>query len=98
MANRQVKPRRDDTSLLAGWESVKERAPSEMRADQPQVARYFAFVGLLFVAVGGSAIVCSWTGWRYLVSPGWGAFFLAVGVGGLLFHAFNEKDMQYRRL
>jgi ABC-type transport system involved in multi-copper enzyme maturation permease subunit len=98
MATRQLKPRRDDTSLLAGWESVKERAPSEIRADQPQIARSVAFVGLLFVAVGASAIVFSWIERPYLVSPGWGSFLLAVGVGGLLFHAFNEKDMQYRRL
>src|SRR5205823_4789071 len=78
--------------------SVKETAPSLIRADQPMVARYVAVVGLLFTTVGASALIASWWNRPYLVSPGWGFFLLAVGVAGLLFHAFNERDLQYRRL
>jgi ABC-type transport system involved in multi-copper enzyme maturation permease subunit len=98
MSTKAIKPKRDDNSLLTGWESVKERAPSVMRADQPTVARYVAVVGLLFATVGASALIAAWWGRPYLVSAGWGFFLLAVGLGGLLFHAFNEKDLQYRRL
>jgi ABC-type transport system involved in multi-copper enzyme maturation permease subunit len=98
MATRAVKPKRDDNSLLAGWESVREQAPSVMRADQPTVSRYIAVVGLMLATVGASALIASWLKRPYLVGPEMGFLSLAVGVCGLLFHAFNEKDFQYRRL
>jgi ABC-2 type transport system permease protein len=98
MATKAVKPKREESSLLTDWESVKERAPSVMRSDQPTVARWVAVLGLMLTTVGASALIASWLGRPYLVGPGWGFFLLAVGLAGLLFHAFNEKDVQYRRL
>jgi len=98
MSTKAIKPKRDESSALSGWESVKEQAPSVVRADQPIVTRWIAVVGLMLATVGASALIASWWGRPYLVGPGLGFFFLALGVAGLLLHAFNEKDHQYRRL
>jgi len=98
MATKSIKPKREESSVQTGWQSIQEQAPSVMRADQPMVARVLAFFGLMFATVGASALLASWWNWRYVVGPGLGCFFLGVGVCGLLLHAFNEKDLQYRRL
>src|SRR5438132_14261102 len=98
MSTKAIKPKRDETSMLAGWQPMTERAPSVVRADQPIVARYAAMIGLMCATVGASALIAAWWGRPYVVGPGLGFFLLALGLGGLLFHAFGEKDLQYRRL
>ena len=98
MSTKAIKPKRDDSPLQSGWEPAVERAPSVVRADQPLVARYIGAVGLMLTVVGGSALVASSLQRGYLIGPGLGFFSLALGLGGLLLHAFNEKDLNYRRM
>jgi ABC-type transport system involved in multi-copper enzyme maturation permease subunit len=83
--------------MLSDWESVQERAPSVMRADRPLAARVIAMVGLMLTTVGAFALIFWAIGRPYLVGPTLAFFFLALGVGGLLFHAFSEKELNYRR-
>ena len=97
MATRAIKPKREDT-LLTGWQSMPETAPSVMRADQPTVARILAMGGVLLTAVGILAVLAPVLEWRYLVSPGWGAFFLSIGLVAILYHAFADNDRQFRRM
>jgi ABC-type transport system involved in multi-copper enzyme maturation permease subunit len=98
MSTKAIKPRRDDGPLQSGWDPVAERAPSVVRPDQPLLARYIAVIGLMLAVVGASALAAAWWGRPYLVGPGLGFFCAALGVGGLLLHAFNEKDENYRRM
>ncbi len=97
MATRAIKPRRDDSSLRH-WPSLPERAPSILRQDQPTPGRVIALVSFLLVAMGGLGMLAPGLGLRYIVGVGWGQFWFVIGVGGLLFHAFNEHDVQFRRL
>ncbi len=95
--SRAIKPKRDDT-LLSNWESQPERAPSVERADRPLVARILAMIGLFALVLGGLAMVAPT--WRLGVSlgPAWGFFFASIGAFLILFHAFAEHDLQFRRL
>jgi len=97
MATRSIKPKRDD-SLLAGWETVPERAPSETVAEQPTMARIIGFFALLLATIGSMALLAPVINWRYLINPSWGVFFLSLGTAGLLYHAFRDADEQFRRL
>jgi ABC-type transport system involved in multi-copper enzyme maturation permease subunit len=99
MATRAIKPRRDDDPLAAAaWKDIAERAPSVVRPDQPGVSRYIALAGLMLATMGGAALFFAGIGRAYLISPGWGGFLLALGSCGLLFHAFTDTDLQYRRM
>lgn len=95
MATRAIKPKREDT-LLSGWESMPESAPSVMRSQTSTLARTMAMVGMLFIAIGVLAIVAPALGWNYIVSPGWGGFFLSIGLGLVILHALAETDAQFR--
>ena len=93
MATRAIKPKRDQT-MLDGWESMPEKPPSVMREDQPTVARILAMVGVMLLASGLLAQFAA----NYIVGPGWGAFFLTIGLVLILYHAFVDKDLQFRRV
>jgi ABC-2 type transport system permease protein len=96
MATRAIKPKRDNT-ILSGWQSMPEQAPSVLRADQPTVARVLAMVGVMLTAVGFLALIAPNMGWSYVVGPGWGAFLLSIGLVLIIYHAFVDKDLQFRR-
>ena len=97
MATRAIKPKRENT-ILTGWQSMPEQAPSVMRADQPTAARVLAMLGVMLIAVWTLAMLAPARGWNYDVGPGWGAFFLSIGLVLILYHAFVDKDVQFRRV
>ena len=92
-----IKTKRDDT-LLSNWESMPERAPSLERADRPLVARFMAMIGLFLFVLGGLALIAPTWSRTTAIGPGWGFFFGSIGLCLLLFHAFSEHDLQFRRL
>lgn len=98
MPSRAIKPRRDDDHLSGGWQGMRERAPSLVRPEQPAAGRVIALIALFPLTLGAASLLFSAIGRGYLISPSWGVLLLALGVAGLLYHAFNEKDLQYRRL
>ena len=98
MPTRAIKPRREDDHLSGGWQGLHERAPSLVRAEQPTAARVIALLALFPLTLGIAALFFAAIGKGYLISPSWGVLLLVLGVAGLLYHAFNEKDLQYRRL
>jgi ABC-type transport system involved in multi-copper enzyme maturation permease subunit len=75
----------------------RERAPSLLREDEPTVARIVGTVGLAMALFGIMAIAVTAAGRQGPFGIGWGSFFLAWGLGGLLFHAAADKDLQIRR-
>src|SRR5436305_1000744 len=98
MSTKFKRARRPDVLRPAPLDALPERAPSVMRADEPLVARYLAMLGLILVAVGCSSLLAGRMNWPYLV-PSWvGAILLVPGIGLLLYHAANERDLQYRRV
>lgn len=75
----------------------QETAPSELRRDEPTVARFFGMAGLMLVFGAASIIMLNtWMGPRWLTPP-WGYTFLIFGLAALLFHAARETETQLRR-
>src|SRR5262249_26472313 len=93
-----------DTDRLAGDWHVTEMAPSEVRADEPSLARVVGACAL-FLLVLGSAMILAYTFGRStifdLVFGFMGRFIASIciilGAGGLLFHAARDGDFQVRR-
>jgi ABC-type transport system involved in multi-copper enzyme maturation permease subunit len=98
MPSRAIKPRREDDQLSGGWKGLHERAPSLVRPDQGTAARVIALIALFPLTLGAASLFFALIGRGYLISPSWGVVLLVLGVAGVLYHAFGEKDLQYRRL
>jgi ABC-2 type transport system permease protein len=80
----------------------QELAPSALRADEPGASRLIGLVGLFAVIVGVAVVVMNWYAAKSqmaprLISTPWGYVFAILGVGGLLFHAARDRDVQIRR-
>jgi ABC-type transport system involved in multi-copper enzyme maturation permease subunit len=80
------------------WQTPRETAPSLVREDEPRVARMVGLVGLSALVLGTVAVLFYATGRVSRIGPGLGSLFAVVGLGGLLFHAARDKDLQVRRL
>lgn len=98
MSSRAIKPKREPAAKGAGWTSIEERAPSVMREEGPQFPRYVAIISLMLVTLGGAAILFGALKKAYLIAPGFGFVLFSIGVAGLLYHAFYERDFQFRRI
>src|SRR6516225_8426746 len=77
----------------------QELAPSALREDEPSVARVVGMVALCAAVVGIAVIAMNW--WAASQSkaprliPEWVGWMAAIiGVGGLLFHAARDADVQ----
>lgn len=97
MATRAIKPKRDEGPGRR-FPTLPERAPSIIKADVPATGRIIAVVSVLFVAMGALGMLAPQWGLRYILGPTAGLIAFALGVAGVLFHAFNEREQQFRRL
>ncbi len=92
--------------LLTTWQIAPELAPSVMRADEAWLPRLIGTIGLTLVLVGGFFLIMNLrlSGGKELrlgtwaIGYGWSIFLLAAGMGGLLFHATSDGDLQVRRM
>lgn len=80
----------------------QELAPSDLRADEPKVARFIGMAGLCATVVGSAVILMNlWAQTKNapprLISTPWGYVFSIFGVAGLLYHAARDNDLQIRR-
>ena len=90
----------------AGWQVAPEVAPSTMRADEAWLPRLVGMIGFTLVLVGGFFLIMNLRlagGKELRLGPmtigfGWSIFFLVVGMGGLLYHAASDGDLQVRRM
>jgi ABC-2 type transport system permease protein len=97
MPSRAIKPERDDT-MLSGFESRPEEAPSIVKEGEASIARVLALVGLVLFAVGLFAVLAPAFGKAYIIGPGTGVFALSLGLFLLIYHAVTDQDVQYRLL
>ncbi|HXG10438.1 MAG TPA: ABC transporter permease [Gemmataceae bacterium] len=79
------------------WQS-HETAPSLVRVDEPTLGRFVGFVGLMCLALGGTALGLTAAGWTRGIGPTWGSIFSIAGLACLLFHALCDSDVQVRRV
>jgi ABC-2 type transport system permease protein len=96
-SSRAIKPRRSDT-VLTGWESVPEHAPSIVREEQPTLARFFALAGLGLILLGIVPVVGPLMGIANpLLTAGPGFMCVTLGLCLVLFHAFVDRERVFRR-
>jgi hypothetical protein len=80
----------------------EETAPSVVREDEPTLARTVGGLGAFLIVVGAVSLVralaAGATGRPPLLGVGWAVLFLVTGLGGLLFHAAFDRDVQFRRV
>ena len=76
---------------------LRERAPSLLRDDEPKFPRIIGTIGLMVALFGIMAICVTQSGRKGPFGLGWGSFFLAWGLGGILYHAAADKEQQIRR-
>jgi ABC-type transport system involved in multi-copper enzyme maturation permease subunit len=95
--SKAITERRDDSPQVR-WQTPVEVAPSALEDTAPVVARYVGAFGLALVVLGGVSLATYLTGRPSFITPGWGTFLLSLGIGGLLFHAANEPELQIRRV
>ncbi len=81
----------------------QELAPSAVREDEPSTARIVGMVGACALLFGVAVIIMNrWATSQgeapRLISSPWGYVFSIFGIGGLLFHAARDADMQLRRI
>ncbi len=81
-----------------GRPPFQESAPSLLREDQPGLPRLLGVLGGAIVIFFGMAFLFHLAGRGTWVPQNLAKFFLALGVGGLLFHAAFDRDVQYRRM
>lgn len=104
MAIRSIRPKEE--TMLSDWESMPERAPSDIRAGTPTFARTFALIGFFLLAVGAIAVLVPIFNegrdpdrrWSYIIGPTWGLVFATTGLAFILAHAFADFEVQFRRL
>jgi hypothetical protein len=82
--------------LPPGW--GPEETPSVLREDEPALARTLGMFGAALVIFGGMALAFNLSGRLVRVGSGWAILALFLGLGGLLFHAAFDRDIQFRRV
>lgn len=73
-----------------------ETAPSEVRADEPTLARLLGAIGLGVTLLGVVGIIGNQYSPR-IISPGWSYFAAAIGLALMLYHAIRDGDIEFRR-
>src|SRR5581483_6230233 len=80
------------------WQPLRETAPSLTRVDEPAIGRVVGFIGLMFLALGGTALLLHWASVSRGIGPVWGAVAVIAGMACLLFHAACDGEIQVRRI
>lgn len=99
MSSKAITEKQREERTPGDWQPLRETAPSMMRDDEPQVARFIGMAGLFLVVLAVAVFVISWA-WPNrpsLIPVGLARFLLVVGIGSLLFHAASDRELQIRR-
>lgn len=81
----------------AAWHAPRESLPSQVRADEPTLARWLGFAGLWLLTLGIVLRVFEAKGRSTgLTEFAWPLLSIA-GLGGILYHALRDGDLQVRR-
>lgn len=97
-SSRAIKKLKREDTPLANYEPMVERAPSLERVEPPTIARILAMVGLFLTVLGILAMLAPRWGRTAAINPDWGYRIGTLGFCLLLYHAFVERDLQFRRL
>ncbi len=76
----------------------RETAPSQMRQDEPRVARILGTVGLFLVVLVSAVMLVPTSGFASVIGPFWRTLLLSAGISCMLYHAVRDSDVQVRRM
>lgn len=79
------------------YETALNAAPSDLRTEEPTFARILGLGGLGLAVLGTAAIIANQYGPRFVGTSG-GIVCAFVGLLALLYHAFRDGDVEFRRL
>lgn len=78
-------------------EAALNAAPSELRVEEPTLARVLGLGGLALFVLGTVAVIANQYEARIVGTTG-GIFATAIGIILLLYHAFRDGDIEFRRI
>lgn len=84
--------------MPSSWQKQLDTGPSQMRRDDPKIARGVGVAAAAAIVLGGMALALHSAGRATPLGAGWAIFFLTIGIAGLLFHAAFDSDVQFRRV
>jgi len=95
--SKAITEKRDDSPHALRWQTPTELAPSSVQDNAPLVSRWIGAFGLAMFVLGGVSLLVHASGRSNVIGPVLGGFFAFLGLGGLLFHAANDAELQIRR-
>jgi ABC-2 type transport system permease protein len=95
--SKAITEKRDDSPPGLRWEATAELAPSTILDTAPVLSRWIGALGLALLVLGGVSLLVHLSGRSTIIDPTWGSLLAFVGLGGLLFHAANDAELQIRR-
>src|ERR1051326_8497897 len=100
MHEEAIKERTDSGAASTAWSPRREIAPSTIVAVQPTGPRIVGAIGLVFLVLGGFTLglYTLKPGSQWLVPYGLAWILAVLGIGGGLYHALTDGDIQVRRL
>lgn len=82
---------------MSPWQAPRESLPSQVRADEPTLARWIGFAGLWLLTLGIVLQILAAKGRSTGLTEFLWPFLLIIGLGGILFHALRDAELQVRR-
>src|SRR5262245_23567973 len=79
------------------WQAAAERAPSAFEDQAPVTSRWVGACALALIVLGGVSLLTLTWGKGSFIPPWMAILFVAAGLGGLLFHAASDAELQIRR-
>ncbi len=99
MSSKAITEKRDEAPQARRWETPTELAPSSVQDSAPLVSRWIGAIGLALFVLGGMSLGLYLYGKSNpLIPPLLSVPLAFVGLGGLLFHAANDAELQVRRI
>jgi ABC-2 type transport system permease protein len=100
MSSKAIRENPKESWQSESWAVNKEVAPSTIVAAGPTWARIAGSIGLVLLVLGGLTLVlyARAPNQPRLLSPALANLFVILGLGGILYHALVDSDIQVRRL
>lgn len=98
MSSKAITEKPESSPPQGDWQPTRETAPSLTRVDEPSFGRIIGFIGLMLLALGGTALLLHAANWTRGIGPFWGSLAVIAGMAGLLFHAACDSETQVRRV
>jgi ABC-2 type transport system permease protein len=97
MPSKAITENLEYSSTAELWRPGRESAPSVVRAEDPTVARWLGFAGMMFVILGTAGMLLTALGKASWIGPIGSSLCSVIGMALLLFHATVDAEVQVRR-